>query len=49
MGINEEVTNMDIVYNLCLVTLMGFLAILAGMFEDLESDVASTSNPYIYL
>jgi len=45
MGINKGVTNMDIVYNLCLVTLMGFLAILAGMFEDLESDVASTSNP----
>lgn len=36
---------MDILYNLCLVTLMGLLAVIAGIFEDLESDVASTSNP----
>ena len=36
---------MDIIYNLMLVAFMGLLAIIAGMFEDLESDVASTSNP----
>lgn len=36
---------MDIIFNLGLVTLMGLFAIIAGTFEDLESDVASTSNP----
>ncbi|OED30231.1 tetrahydromethanopterin S-methyltransferase subunit E [Methanosphaera sp. WGK6] len=36
---------MDILYNLGLVILMSFFAIIAGIFEDLESDVASTSNP----
>ncbi|WP_455645317.1 tetrahydromethanopterin S-methyltransferase subunit E [Methanosphaera sp.] len=36
---------MDIIYNLSLVILMSFFAIIAGIFEDLESDVASTSNP----
>lgn len=36
---------MDIIYNLLLVTVMGLIAVIAGMFEDLESDVASTSNP----
>ena len=36
---------MDIIFNLMVVTLMGLVAIIAGIFEDLESDVASTSNP----
>lgn len=36
---------MDILSNLLLITFMGLIAIIAGMFEDLESDVASTSNP----
>lgn len=36
---------MDIIYNLILIAFMGLIAIIAGMFEDLESDVASTSNP----
>lgn len=36
---------MDIISNLLLVTVMGLIAIIAGIFEDLESDVASTSNP----
>ena len=36
---------MDILFNLVLVALMGLIAIIAGIFEDLESDVASTSNP----
>jgi tetrahydromethanopterin S-methyltransferase subunit E len=36
---------MDIIFNLLLVTVMGLIAVIAGMFEDLESDVASTSNP----
>lgn len=36
---------MSIVSNLLFVTFMGLIAILAGIFEDLESDVASTSNP----
>ncbi len=37
---------MDIVLlNLGLITLMGLIALIAGIFEDLESDVASTSNP----
>lgn len=36
---------MDMIINLVLVTFMGLIAIIAGMFEDLESDVASTSNP----
>jgi len=36
---------MDILSNLVLVAFMGLIAIIAGMFEDLESDVASTSNP----
>lgn len=36
---------MDIIFNLVLVALMGLIAIIAGIFEDLESDVASTSNP----
>ncbi|RAP53092.1 MAG: tetrahydromethanopterin S-methyltransferase subunit E [Methanosphaera sp. rholeuAM270] len=36
---------MDIIYNLVLVIFMGLMAILAGIFEDLESDVASSSNP----
>lgn len=36
---------MDVISNLLLVTFMGLIAIIAGMFEDLESDVASTSNP----
>lgn len=35
---------MDI-FNIFLVALMGLFAIIAGIFEDLESDVASTSNP----
>ncbi|RAP51056.1 MAG: tetrahydromethanopterin S-methyltransferase subunit E [Methanosphaera sp. SHI613] len=36
---------MDILSNLLLVTFMGLIAVIAGIFEDLESDVASTSNP----
>lgn len=36
---------MDILFNLILVALMGLIAVIAGIFEDLESDVASTSNP----
>lgn len=36
---------MDLIYNLMLTVFMGLIAIVAGMFEDLESDVASTSNP----
>ncbi len=36
---------MDILLNLILVALMGLTAVVAGIFEDLESDVASTSNP----
>ena len=36
---------MDLIFNLSIVILMGLLAIIAGIFEDLESDVASTSNP----
>ena len=36
---------MDMISNLLLVAFMGLIAIVAGMFEDLESDVASTSNP----
>lgn len=36
---------MDILFNLILVVFMGLIAIIAGIFEDLESDVASTSNP----
>ncbi len=36
---------MDMFLNLILVALMGLIAIIAGIFEDLESDVASTSNP----
>ena len=36
---------MDILLNLVIVALMGLIAIIAGIFEDLESDVASTSNP----
>lgn len=36
---------MDILYNLIVIVFMGLIAILAGIFEDLESDVASTSNP----
>ena len=36
---------MDIIFHLMVVTLMGLVAIIAGIFEDLESDVASTSNP----
>ena len=36
---------MDLIFNLAIVTLMGLIAIIAGIFEDLESDVASTSNP----
>ena len=36
---------MDILLNMMLVAFMGLIAIIAGMFEDLESDVASTSNP----
>lgn len=36
---------MTIIFNLVLVALMGLIAIIAGIFEDLESDVASTSNP----
>ncbi|AWX32612.1 tetrahydromethanopterin S-methyltransferase subunit E [Methanosphaera sp. BMS] len=36
---------MNILSNILLVTFMGLIAIIAGMFEDLESDVASTSNP----
>ncbi len=36
---------MDMILNLVLVALMGLIAIIAGIFEDLESDVASTSNP----
>ena len=36
---------MDMIFNLVLVTFMGLLAIIAGIFEDLESDVASTGNP----
>ena len=36
---------MDILSNLVLVAFMGLIAIIAGIFEDLESDVASTSNP----
>ena len=35
---------MEIFY-MFLVILMGLFAIIAGIFEDLESDVASTSNP----
>lgn len=31
--------------NILLVAFMGLVAIIAGIFEDLESDVASTSNP----
>ena len=33
------------IFNMFLVILMGLFAIIAGIFEDLESDVASTSNP----
>lgn len=36
---------MDMISNLLLVAFMGLIAIVAGIFEDLESDVASTSNP----
>jgi tetrahydromethanopterin S-methyltransferase subunit E len=36
---------MDMIFNLILVGLMSLIAIIAGIFEDLESDVASTSNP----
>jgi len=36
---------MDIFFNLILVGFMALVAIIAGIFEDLESDVASTSNP----
>ena len=36
---------MDIFLNLVLVAFMGLVAIIAGIFEDLESDLASTSNP----
>ncbi|MCD7781789.1 MAG: tetrahydromethanopterin S-methyltransferase subunit E [Methanosphaera sp.] len=36
---------MSVIMNLCLVATMGLLAIITGIFEDLESDVASTSNP----
>lgn len=36
---------MDMIYNLVLVVFMGLIAIIAGIFEDLESDIASTSNP----
>ena len=36
---------MDIMYNMAWVILMGLIAVVAGMFEDLESDIASTSNP----
>ena len=36
---------MDMLLNMMLVALMGLIAIIAGIFEDLESDIASTSNP----
>ncbi|MBO7718644.1 MAG: tetrahydromethanopterin S-methyltransferase subunit E [Methanosphaera sp.] len=36
---------MAILSNLLLIAFMGLIAIIAGMFEDLESDVASTGNP----
>ena len=36
---------MDMIFNLVLVTFMGLIDIIAGIFEDLESDVASTGNP----
>ena len=36
---------MDVFLNLVLVAFMGLVAIIAGIFEDLESDLASTSNP----
>lgn len=36
---------MDILTNMAAVALMTLVAIIAGIFEDLESDVASTSNP----
>lgn len=36
---------MDVILNLVLVAFMGLIAIIAGIFEDLESDLASTSNP----
>ena len=36
---------MDMIFNLMVVTVMGLVAVIAGIFEDLESDVASTSNP----
>ena len=36
---------MDMIFNLMVVTVMSLIAVIAGIFEDLESDVASTSNP----
>ena len=36
---------MDVFLNLVFVAFMGLVAIIAGIFEDLESDLASTSNP----
>ena len=36
---------MDVLTNLATLSLMALIAIIAGIFEDLESDVASTSNP----
>lgn len=36
---------MEILSNFLLVIFMTLIAIIAAMFEDLESDVASTSNP----
>jgi len=36
---------MEILYNTLIVISMAVLAVIAGIFEDLESDVASTSNP----